>query len=73
MSSDTNNGRSEKFIFTDAAFTSPLDELQKLAEKRIETFSQLADDEKAECFRQGLELARQRLSELLRVEGRERC
>ena len=69
MNSDSNKGRSETFTFADAAFVSPLEELQKLAEKRIATFAQLADEDKAECFRQGLELARRRLSELLREEG----
>lgn len=69
MSSDSKTARSDKFVFTDAAFASPLDELQKLAEKRISTFSQLADDAKAECYRRGLELASKRLSDLLREEG----
>jgi hypothetical protein len=73
MSSDSSTSRSDTFIFTDAAFASPLEELQKLAEKSVATFSQLADDDKAECFRQGLKLAHRRLSELLGEEGQERC
>jgi len=66
-------GSPSSFIFPTVEFAAPLEELRKLAEKKIETFSHLADDDQAERIRQALELAHQRLARALKEEDRERC
>lgn len=68
MREDSCRDREPELLFSGMDFRTPLEELESVAARKIHTFRELGDTAKTELYRRALELARDRLAEVLSEE-----